>query len=190
MVIPKEIISGVSTIWDDEETVDALGAAVVSSAWTLKYIFKGPASLVLTAAVNGTGWRTTLSVTDSATLIAGVYYWQAILEKGSPTVTDRIAKAQGRLTVKPALSGVTGTDFDGRTQARKDLESIQAAIRAIGAGGTKSYTIGNRSFTKMDLPDLLMLESRLKAEVVREDKASMIASGLGNPNNIYVRFNK
>jgi hypothetical protein len=33
-----------------------------------------------------------------------------------------------------------------------------------------------------------MRESQLKAEVVRERKANMIANGLGNPHNLFVRF--
>ena len=31
-------------------------------------------------------------------------------------------------------------------------------------------------------------QSQLKAEVVRERKANMIANGLGNPHNLFVRF--
>jgi predicted GIY-YIG superfamily endonuclease len=31
-------------------------------------------------------------------------------------------------------------------------------------------------------------ESRLKAEVKREQKAALIANGLGNPHNLFVRF--
>jgi len=33
-----------------------------------------------------------------------------------------------------------------------------------------------------------MRESQLKAIVVREKKASLIAQGLGNPHNLFVRF--
>jgi hypothetical protein len=43
---------------------------------------------------------------------------------------------------------------------------------------------------RYDLAELLALESRLKAVVARENKAKLIASGLGDPNNLYVRFNQ
>ena len=60
---------------------------------------------------------------------------------------------------------------------------------AIVAGGVaKEYTIGNRNLKKYDMADLLQLESKLKAEVKREQMADMIANGLGNPHNLFVRF--
>jgi len=65
---------------------------------------------------------------------------------------------------------------------------VQAAIRAIISGQAKQYSIGNRSFTKLDLGQLMERESMLKAEVKREQKAALIANGLGNPHNLFVRF--
>jgi hypothetical protein len=84
-------------------------------------------------------------------------------------------------------SGTPGA-FDGRSQAQQDLDAVQAAIRALISGGAKQYTIGSRSFTKVDLSDLMERESRLKAEVKREQMAELINNGLGNPHNLFVRF--
>jgi hypothetical protein len=52
----------------------------------------------------------------------------------------------------------------------------------------KEYTIGNRNLKKYDMADLLQLEGKLKAEVKREQMADLIANGLGNPHNLFVRF--
>ena len=96
----------------------------------------------------------------------------------------------GQLEVLPGLD-YTGqpSAFDGRSQAQQDLDAVQAAIRAIVSGGVvKEYTIGNRSLKKYDMKDLLELESKLKAEVKREQMADLIANGLGNPHNLFVRF--
>ena len=41
---------------------------------------------------------------------------------------------------------------------------------------------------KYELAELLALESRYKAELVREKQAEMIANGLGNPRQTFVRF--
>ena len=80
--------------------------------------------------------------------------------------------------------------FDGRTQAQKDLDAVKAAIRSIVAGGAVSeYRIGTRNLKRYDLSELLELESRLKSIVAKENKAKLIASGLGDPHNLYVRFN-
>lgn len=188
MRIPSEITSGDSAVWDDSATVDNLGNAVTSADWTLKYYIVGAGSLTLTAVAEGTGWRTTLTVAQSDTLEAGTYYWQAVATKGSPEVTDKLTLGSGQLKVNANLADAED-GFDGRSQAEQDLAAVQAAIRSIVAGGgNQEYTIGNRSARKYSLADLLALESKLKAEVVREKQAEMIANGLGNPKNMFVRF--
>jgi hypothetical protein len=58
----------------------------------------------------------------------------------------------------------------------------------VSGGAVAEYTIGTRRLKKMDMADLVMLESRLKAMVMREQKAALIANGLGNPTSLYVRF--
>jgi len=65
---------------------------------------------------------------------------------------------------------------------------VQAAIRAIVAKGSKSYTIGNRSYTSQDLAVLMQREAQLKAIVARERAAEKVAAGLGDPRNLFVRF--
>jgi hypothetical protein len=98
----------------------------------------------------------------------------------------------GSLVVEPSLvyAGQPSA-FDGRSQAQKDLESVQAAIRSLMSGGAvQEYRIGNRNLKRYELADLLALETKLKADVAREQKAAMIANGLGNPHNLFVRFGR
>jgi hypothetical protein len=128
-----------------------------------------------------------LQLREPALLLdAGNGTWQAIATKTGSTIT----LGTGQLQVKTTLS-YTGQPaaFDGRTQTEKDLDAIQAAIRSLLNNGiVKEYTIGNRSLKKYDLPDLLALETKYKAELKREQKAQLIANGLGNPFNLFVRF--
>ena len=133
----------------------------------------------------GTGWEFTLAAATSAGFDAGTWYWQAIATSGS----DKVTMGAGQLQVLAALeySGAPGA-FDGRSQAQQDLDAVQAAIRAIISGGAKQYTIGSRSFTKLDLGELMERESKLKAEVKREQMAELINNGQGNPHNLFVRF--
>ena len=187
MVMPVSLITKETTSWDDAETTDAQGNPVQSDLWTLTYVFRGVAGVNLTAAANGKGWRTTTLLNSFVT--PGKYFWQALLTKGSPTVTDRILLNSGSIIVKQNLADATNT-FDGSSQAQKDLVAVQAAIRALSLGGAKSYTIGNRSLTKLDVAELIALETRLKGIIQRENKAETIASGLGDPNNLFVRFGK
>jgi len=187
--IPAQIRAGDTLKWRDDAATDNLGNAIDSATWTLTYYLRTNtnhegATVVGTA--YGQGWEFTLSAATSVDFDAGDWFWQAVATSGSETVT----LGAGQLTVLAALS-YTGQPhaFDGRTQAQEDLDAVQAAIRALVSGGVvKQYTIGNRSLTKYELADLLALEGKLKSDVKREQMAELMANGLGNPHNLFVRF--
>lgn len=175
--------------WRDVASSDVFGNAITSATWTLTYYLRTNtnhegATVVGTA--YGTGWEFSISQATSAVFDAGTWYWQAEATKSG----EHITLGAGQLEVLAGLS-YTGlpSAFDGRTQAQKDLDAVQSAIRAMISGGAVAeYTIGNRRLKKMELTDLLALESTLKASVKREQAAQLQANGLGNPHNLYVRF--
>jgi hypothetical protein len=187
--IPAQIRAGDTVKWRDIEAADNLGNAISSASWTLTYYLRtntASEGATVVGVAYGTGWEFTIAAATSAVFDAGDWYWQAIATSGS----DKVTLGAGQLTVLAALE-YTGTPgaFDGRSQAQQDLDAVQAAIRALVAGGAvQQYTIGNRSLTKMRLEDLMQLESKLKAEVKREQMAELVANGLGNPHNLFVRF--
>lgn len=186
--IPAQIRAGDTVKWRADASQDNLGNAVDSGSWTLTYYLRTNTATEAASVVGtpyGTGWELTLSAATTAGFIAGDYYWQAIATKDS----EKLTLGAGQLKVLAALeySG-TPAAYDGRTQAQQDLDAVQAAIRTLISNGAKQYSIGGRSFTKLDLPDLMQRESTLKAEVKREQKAALIANGLGNPHNLFVRF--
>jgi len=186
--IPAQIRAGDTVKWRVDASKDNLGNAVDSASWTLTYYFRtntASEGATVVGSAFGDGWEFTLSAATSAGFDAGDWYWQAIATYGSETLT----LGAGQLEVLAALnySGTPGA-YDGRSQAQQDLDAVQAAIRAIVTSGAKQYSIGSRSFTKLDLGELMERESRLKAEVKREQAADLIANGLGNPRNLFVRF--
>ena len=190
MNIPSEIRAGDTVKWRDDSSTDVFGNEIKSDEWTLKYYLRTnvtSAAHTATGSVYGTGWEFTISATDTADFDSGDWYWQAIATKGSESLT----LGYGSLTVEVSLSYTDhASKFDGRTQAQKDLDAVQTAIRTLIAGGAvQEYRIGNRNLKRYDLPDLIQLEGRLKAEVKREEQAELIANGLGNPRNMFVRFN-
>lgn len=189
MQIPATIRAGSTIQWRDAEATDSLGNAITSGSYALTYFLRFNAAsegATVVGTAYATGWEFTIAAGTSAGFDAGTWYWQAIATSGSISHT----LGAGQSTVEAALN-YTGTPaaFDGRTQNQKDLDEVQAAIRAIVAGGAVSeYTIGTRRLKKMDMADLVMLESRLKGMVIRDQKAALIANGLGNPTSLYVRF--
>jgi hypothetical protein len=193
MAIPPSITSGVDAVWVDAETVDVFGDAVTSSTHSLVYYFRlntNSQGLTATSVAYNSGWKTTLTAAATAAADPSPnWFFQAVLTKiGDITVQEY---SRGQIEIRPSLA-YTGMPeaFDGRTQAQQDLDAVKAAIRSIVSGGAVSeYKIGSRNLKRYDLSELIELESRLKSIVAKENKAKLIASGLGDPHNLYVRFN-
>lgn len=192
MNIPKKIYAGQTIKWRDDAFVGPLNESITSGTgnWTLTYFLRTNTTHEGHQVVGtsyGTGWEFTISSTDSAGFDAGNWYVFAEATKGS----EKFPLGNARIEVFSTYTYASDAQpnaFDGRTQAEKDLDAVTAAIRAIIADKAVEYSIGNRTFKRVDLAELRMRESQLKAIVVRERKAAMIANGLGDPHSLYVRF--
>lgn len=191
MTIPSTIRAGDTVQWVDGSSEDLLGNPITSTTHSLTYYLRTNTSAegaTVSGVAQGTGWKLTLSAATSATLDTGQWYWQAVATANADQAKTTVGS--GQLTVLASL-GYTGTPaaFDGRSQAQKDLDAVTAAIRSLMAGGAvQEYRIGGRSLRRYNLSDLLVLQGQLKADVVREQKANLIANGLGNPHSVFVRF--
>lgn len=191
MNFPARITEGDTVKWRDDASTDVFGNAISSQAgWTLTYYFRFNRNNHGATAVGtayGQGWQFSLTAATTEGFHADdTGYWQAVATKAGETVT--LGAGQFEIDANLAYVG-TPAAVDNRSQAQKDLDAVQAAIRAMISGGAVAeYTIGSRRLKKMEMADLLTLESSLKAEVKREQKAAMIANGLGNPHNLFVRF--
>lgn len=189
MTVPAQIRAGDTVQWRVSPTSDVLGNAVDSATWVLTYYLRtntASEGATVVGVPDGSGWLVTIAAAITADFDAGQWFWQGVAEKGSESLTI----GTGQLQVLPALdySGTPGA-FDGRSQIQKDLEAVQGAIRALIAGGAvQQYSIGNRQLSRYQLNQLIELESKLKAELKREQKAELMANGLGNPHNLFVRF--
>ncbi len=192
MAIPPSITAGVDVVWTDVATTDVFGNALTSATHNLTYYFRlntAGEGVTATGTAYSDGWQITIPAATSTGMNASTgWYFQAVLTAISGGAVSEYSRGQIEVQASLAYAGSPAA-FDGRTQAQKDLEAVQAAIRSLMTGGaTQEYRIGNRSLKRYDLTDLLALESQLKATVVRENKAKIIASGLGDPNNLFIRF--
>lgn len=193
MKIPSKIRAGDTIVWVDGPSVDQFGAAIDSSNHGLTYYLRtntASEGATVVGVAEGSGWKFTITAGTSTGFDAGTWYFQAVATANAGGAKTTLGT--GQLTVEPSLSyaGSPGA-FDGRSQAQKDLEAVQGAIRSLMNGGAvQEYRIGTRSLKRYELADLLALETKLKAEVARENKAALIANGLGNPHNLFVRFGR
>tara|TARA_Y100001973_G_scaffold56383_1_gene83267 strand:+ start:220 stop:795 length:576 start_codon:yes stop_codon:yes gene_type:complete len=191
MPIPSKIRAGDILQWRDSETQDVFGNAITSADWSVTYYLRtntASEAHITSSTPYLSGWQFTVAAAVTANFDAGDWFFQAVADKSG---AEKQTISSGQFEVLPSLvySG-TASAFDGRSQIRKDLDQVQAAIRTLATGGgVKEYKIGSRSAKKYDLSELLQLEAKLKAELAREETAEKIANGLGNPRNLFVRFN-
>ena len=188
--LPYEITAGTTIKWVDEATSAGLNQIISSPDWTLKYYLRTNAgneghTATGTQYSNSSGWEFTISATDSAGFDAGDWYWSAIATKDS----EVFILGEGQLVVRQSLIYTgTPTPVDNRTQTEQDLDAVTTAIRAIIADKASEYSIGNRRFKRIDLPELRAREAELKARVFSEKRYSLKSQGLGDPKNLYIRF--
>ena len=192
MTFPNEIRTGDYVQWRIPASQDVFGNSISSPDWSVVYYLRtntGPLGATINSSAFNDGFQFTIASNVTATFTAGTWFYQAVANK-SGAEKQTIYTGQFKVFESLEYSG-TAVNYDGRSQVEKDLATIQAAIRNIISGGAiQEYKIGTRTAKKYELSELIQLESRYKAELVREKQAEMIANGLGNPRATFVRFNE
>lgn len=185
-MIGKEHIAG-----DTLDFLDDVPAYPPADGWTLKYRlvprFTSPAQtpIDIVATTSGTQYRVQAAASVTAGWKAGFYTWARWVEKAGP-IRQSLGEGQFSILPDPAAAAA---GLDSRTHARRMLDQIEAALEAFNVG-VKSYSIGSRTMTKADVPEILTMRDRYKTEVANEEAAAAMASGLGNPRTFGVRFNR
>ena len=192
MTFPQKVIAGDFVQWRIPASQDVFGNSISSPDWSVVYYLRTNTSsegATVNSSAYNDGFQFSIAAATTANFDAGNWFYQAVANK-SGQETQTIYRGSFEVFATQSYSG-TPTAYDGRSQVEKDLDVIQAAIRTIISGGAiQEYKIGTRSAKKYELTELLALESRYKAELVREKQAEMIANGLGNPRATFVRFNE
>ena len=190
MTFPSPIRAGDFIQWNIPANQDYYGNSISSPDWSVVYYLRtntGPIGATVNSSAYNDGFKFEIASNVTATFTAGDWYYQAVANKSG---AEKQTLYTGSFEVLKSLefSG-TAFNYDGRSQLQKDLEIVQTAIRnIINGGGVQEYKIGTRSAKKYELSELLALESRYKAELIRQKQGEMIANGLGNPRQTFVRF--
>lgn len=164
-----------------------------SDGWTLAYRLtpkfttptQAPIDITATTDTDGESYTILVSNATTAVWVPGSYSWARRVSKTGAAVTLDV---DGQLDIIPnPMASVQGDDR--RSWARIELERVESAISAISYGA-KSYAIGSRSFTREDMPNLLVSRSRLKWLVANEDARDRLKAGMPNPRNVGVRMGR
>ena len=157
----------------------------LGGGWTVNADLIGQSTVLNDVAATETDgeYLVTFTAVQTATLAAGNYTLVMSVTDG----TDRYTTYSQSATIEANLAAAASAT-DTRSHARKVLDAIEAVLENRATKDQESYTIKDRSLTRMSVEDLMMFRDRYKAEVAREDRAERIAQGLGTSAKIKVRF--
>lgn len=179
----------------DEPTIFAAGDRVewkrnfasypISEGWSLTYYLRANLAggqIDITATTSGNDFLVDLAPTTTANYTAGTYFWQAFVSKSG----DRKPVDSGRIDILENPIDITQPK-DGRTHARRVLDSINAVLEGRATHDQQRYVLQavGRSVDKMPIKELLAFRDYYLTEVQAEEAA---AAG-GKNRNVFVSFN-
>lgn len=178
--VPEQIVAG-NTL---KFTID-LEDYRPGDGWQLSYHFLNASADLGQHDGTDNGDGTHLVTVDASTTAgwaAGRYSYRAFVSKG----TERFSAGEGELVVEPDFATVA--TYDGRTHARKVLDSVEALLEGKATKDQASYTVQGRALQRYSFEELLKLRDRLRQEVQAEEDAARIASGDRPRTKVLGRF--
>lgn len=162
---PAAFIAGDTVVFDEGPFSDPQRGAFDSATYTLGYEFRTTRGVrvTATAAAEGTGWRITLSGTQTLELkdrdTAGP---EAVAVVVTATAgSERYTLRTGSVLVWP--DPVTGSAWQSNDEEM--LALVRTGIRDLLTRTVTSYSIAGRSFTFTDLPTMMRIEAWYAARV-------------------------
>jgi hypothetical protein len=179
---PAKVRAGDTVTWRK-----SLAAYPASAGWLLHYRFiNATAKIDITAAADGDSHLVSVAKATTAAWTAGAYTYVAWVADG----TDRATVGQGSITVLPDLAAVSAAGYDSRTQAKKMLDAIDAALLSLSTGErlavVEAEVVTRR--LKYDFTGLQNLRNLYAAQVRAEENAERASLGLGARNKLNVRL--
>lgn len=170
----------------------AVAGYSAADGWMLRFVLvpravSGSAISIDTAADDDdpAAHRAQVTSATTATWTAGTYSWYSWVELGA----QKHGVDSGSIELMANPRTASGP-LDLRSPARQALDAVQALLLGKATSGTASYRIGERELRSYTMAELLQLESKLKADVAREDQAARLDKGLPSRRQIHVRVNR
>jgi hypothetical protein len=177
---PTDIRAGDSVSWTVSKS-----DYKASDGWALNFALVGPDGIIKSKAgvANGADFDCAFTATETKSLTKGEYRLMERVSKGADAFTIH----SGRVLVHQNLLDAANV-VDNRAHAELVLAAIEATILGRAATDQENITINNQTLGRTPIPDLIQLRKLYKREVASMKRAETLAAGLGNKNNIRVRF--
>jgi len=145
--------------------------------WALSYSLTlvGKAPINITGGVitsTGSTWNINVPGSTTAGWAAGKYKWLAYVKGSGTFAGERFIVAEGVIEIKPNPETADATT-DYRSDAKKNLDAIDAVLANRVTADVASYKINGRELVKMRHSDLL----ELRGYFFQRYKAERIAAG-------------
>lgn len=143
--------------------------------WTLSYHLRGAVARDVTGTTSDDGlsfkfdFVAETSGMTPVPLTPGQYFFQSYATNVS-TSSDKRLVDSGRFEVLTDLSNPSLTSYDGRTENEKIWAAIKAMIAKKATRDQMSYTIGQRTISRIPMDQLIMFEQHY-AKKVAADRA-------------------
>lgn len=141
-----------------------------SAGWQMTLYLRGASTLDVTATGAGSTYTFTLASSSTANLLPGLYRWRRRVSKAAEVYTV----AEGTLTVAPNLA--TAGAGAALSWEERTLAVIEAFLEGHAVDAVASYTIGGQQVTRIPLPELLTLRTRLRAAVAAQRRGGKLAA--------------
>lgn len=159
--VPNSFTVGESFSWTKEFSL------YPASEWDLTYHFRGVGQgFDVDATADGDAFELSALSSQTTDCTAGTYSFQAFVTKDD----EKILVDQGTIRIHPNLASLDAeTSFDGRSNAQKILDAIDAMVQGKASLDQQSYVIGNRQLARIPIPDLILLRDKYQ-RIVNQEK--------------------
>ena len=165
---PVTIIKGRYVAWRKLLDVD-------SALYSVKYVFQpraGGVAKTVTGSQSGDYWAFALTGALSATWVEGDHAFDVVVVRTSDSEEAVIASGSSKVFASTA---------DRRSHAQIMVEKIESILQNRATSDVESYSINNRSITKMSISELTRWRDYYQAEAGE-------AAGGRKTNKVKVRF--
>lgn len=184
---PEEITAGDLITWRRDDLVSDYPTA----AYSLSYSFQCEAHVGgskhgfdVTASEDADGYYAQIAgATTLALSHYGGFSWQAYITRTSDSA--RITIDSGRVVVDTDLAS---QDNDQRSHAEIMVTKIESILEGRADSDVSSYSIGNRSLTKLGISELTEWRNHYLAEVATERRKLAVKRGKATGQTVGVRF--
>lgn len=177
---PDEIRAGDTVTW-----LKSLSDYPASDSWVLSYrLVSSTTHYDISSSASDSDHLVTITAATTANYTPGEYTLIGWVTKSS----ERYSIPSKKINVLPDLAAVA-TGYDIRSNARKTLDLLDAALQAQGSNAwVQEYEIAGRRMRFRSIGEFMKFYDRVKADVRSEENAERLKAGLKLKNKISVRL--